>query len=96
MEDLNRLEVATIFYNAWCKEFEDKNCRGCPVYEFEDEWSCMSHPSHPFYSEVDHVWYCITALKNHDKEVSKQDLLDAVNEVIRYLKKVIKETTKKP
>lgn len=90
------LEVATILYNAWCKEFEDKNCEGCPAYEFEEGWSCINHPFHPFYSKIDHVWYSITALKDHDKEVSKQDLFNAVDQVIRYLKKVIKETTKKP
>ena len=53
-EDLKKLTVASIFDNTWCKKFEDRNCRGCPVYEFEN-WSCMDSPDHPLYSEIYHV-----------------------------------------
>lgn len=87
-EDLDKLTAATTFDNTWCKRFEDEDCRGPPVYEFED-WGCLDDPSHPLYSAVDHVWYCIDALKTGDEEVSKQDLLNAVNDVIDYLKKVL-------
>ncbi|MCP8315918.1 MAG: hypothetical protein H3Z51_03530 [archaeon] len=99
LEDLDRLEFATIFDNVWCREYEDKDCEGCPVHEYEKGWgSCIgvSGGHHPFYEKIDYVWYCITALKNHDEEVSKRDLLNAVNDVIRYLKIVTRKTAKNP
>jgi hypothetical protein len=103
-KDLNKLEVATIFDNVWCRDYEDKDCEGCPVCKFEKGWGdcasgrfygqgCVSGQLHPFYEKIDHVWHCITALKNHDKKVRKRDLLNAVNDIIHYLKKAIKETT---
>lgn len=108
VEDLDKLEVATVFDNLWCREYEDKDCEGCPVQKFEEGWGdcasgryhgygCSSSSElHPFYERIDRVWYCITALKDHDEEVRKRDLFNAVNDVIHYLRKTIEETTEKP
>jgi len=105
--DLNKLEVATIFDNVWCREYEDEDCESCPVCKYEEGWGdcatgrfhglgCVSGELHPFYEKIHGVWDYINALKNQDDEISKRDLLNAVDDIISYLKQAIKETTKKP
>jgi hypothetical protein len=98
MDDLKKLEIATIISNKWCEEFENVDCEGCPLYEAEGQacweityggYGCVDASHHPFYKKVDHVWYCIRALEEPGQdEVNKQDLLDAIDSVIDYLERI--------
>jgi len=100
-EDLKKLEIAISSSNKWCMKFEKKDCKGCPLYEAEglacyeiyySGYGCVDiNNKHPFLDKVEHVRYCIEALKENSEEISKQDLLNAIDEVIRYLERTLKE-----
>ena len=107
-EDLDKLNEAMMIYNKWCDVYKD--CKGCPIYKFEGqecgvhcygvegyvESRCLvpAATATPFFELVDYAQYCLECLMEGCEEISREDLLKAIDDIINYLEMVISNVRK--